>query len=193
MTYADVFRSSVKQYALPYDIAWIAGGSLFIALSAQVAIPLPFTPVPFTCQTMAVLLVGALLGSRRGALCLLTYLAEGVLGLPVFAGGMAGLAHLAGPRGGYLWGFVAAAFLTGLLAERGWDKRVKTTLLAMLLGEIVIYAFGLPWLALFVGSERAVALGLLPFVPGDLLKLLITAVLLPSGWRLVGRRTIRAR
>ncbi len=185
MTYADVLRPSVKRFALLYDVAWVAGGTLFIALSAQLAIPLPFSPVPATGQTLAVLLMGALLGSRRGSLCLLAYLAEGVLGLPVFAGATAGLARLVGPTGGYLVGFLAAVFLVGMLAERGWDRRVGTTFLAMLLGNVVIYAFGLPWLARFVGGEMVLALGLLPFIPGDLLKLLLATMLLPWGWKLL--------
>ena len=193
MTYADILRPSVRRYAFLYDIAWIAGGSLFIALSAQVAIPLPFSPVPITGQTLAVLLTGVLLGSRRGSLCLLAYLAEGISGLPVFAGGMAGPARLVGPTGGYLVGFIAAAFLTGLLAERGWDRRVTTTLLAMLLGNAAIYAFGLPWLARFVGGERVLALGLLPFIPGDFLKLILATMFLPSGWKLLGRKGGRER
>lgn len=187
MTYADVLRPSVKRYALLYDVTWVAGGTLFIALSARLAIPLPFSPVPVTGQTLAVLLMGALLGSRRGSLCLLAYLAEGALGLPVFAGGTAGLARLIGPTGGYLAGFLAAAFLVGMLAEKGWDRRVGTTFLAMLLGNAVIYAFGLPWLAHFVGSEKVLALGLLPFIPGDLVKLVLAVLVLPSGWRLIGR------
>ncbi len=186
MTYADILRPSVKRYAWLYDIAWIAGGTLFIALSARVAIPLPFSPVPITGQTLAVLLTGALLGSRRGSLCLLLYLAEGASGLPVFAGGMAGPARLMGPTGGYLVGFIPAAFFTGLLAERGWDRRVRTTLLAILLGNAAIYAFGLPWLARFVGGERVLASGLLPFLPGDLLKSILATTLLPSGWKLLG-------
>ena len=188
MTYADVIRPSTKRYARLYDVALILCGSLFIALSAQVAIHLPFSPIPVTGQTLAVLLAGALLGSRRGSLCLLAYLAEGVLGLPVFAGGAAGPARLAGPTGGYLVGFVAAAYVTGLLAERGWDRRVVATLLAMLLGNAAIYAFGLPWLAAFVGSERALSLGFYPFIVGDFLKLALAASLLPSGWRMLGLR-----
>ena len=188
MTYADVLRPSLKRHALFYDVAWIAGCNLLIALSAQIAIRLPFSPVPITGQTLAVLMTGALLGSKRGVLCLLVYLVEGLAGLPVFSGGAAGLARLAGPTGGYLVGFIAAAFVTGLLAERGWDRRVETTISAMLLGNAVIYAFGLPWLALFVGVERVVALGLQPFVFGDLLKLLLAATFLPFGWKLLGRK-----
>ena len=110
-----------------------------------------------------------------------------MVGLPVFAGGAAGIARLAGPTGGYLAGLVAAAFLTGLLAEHGWDRRVWTAMLAMLLGNIAIYALGLPWLAHFVGGGKVIALGLLPFIPGDLLKLSIAATLLPGAWALLGR------
>ena len=189
MTYADTLRPSVKGYALLYDAALVVAGSLFIALSAQLAIPLPFSPVPVTGQTLAVLLTGMLLGSRRGGLSLLTYLVEGGLGLPVFAGGTAGLARLTGPTGGYLVGFLAAAFLVGMLAERGWDRRAGTTFLAMLLGNVVIYALGLLWLTHFVGSERVLALGLLPFIPGDLWKLLFATLLLPWGWKLISRNS----
>ena len=185
-TYADILRPSVKRRALFYDLALVIGGSLLIALSAQIAIPLPFSPVPITGQTLAVLLSGALLGSRRGGLCLLAYLVEGIAGLPVFAGGTAGLVHLLGPTGGYLVGFVVAAYITGLLAERGWDRRTGTTFLAMLLGNAAIYAFGLPWLACFSGVGRMLPLGFYPFIPGDLLKLALATVLLPSGWRMLG-------
>jgi biotin transport system substrate-specific component len=187
MAYADVFRPVARRPATLYDVALIGCGSAFIALASRVAIPLPFSPVPVTGQTLAVLLIGTLLGSRRGALCLLLYLGEGAVGLPVFAGGKAGLPHLLGPTGGYLIGFVASAFVTGRLAERGWDRRVTTTLAAMLLGNGVIYAFGSLWLAGFVGAERALALGLLPFIPGDLFKVVLAAALLPLGWTLVRR------
>jgi len=186
MVYADVLHPSTKRHTRLYDVALIFCGSLFIALSAQVAIPLPFSPVPVTGQTLAVLLTGAMLGSRRGSLCVLAYLAEGAFGLRVFAGGAAGLARLAGPTGGYLVGFVAAAYVTGLLAEKGWDRRVGTTLLAMLLGNAAIYALGLSWLSAFVGIEQTFPLGFYPFVAGDLLKLALAALLLPSGWRMLG-------
>ena len=181
----EVVRPSLKGYTLWYDITWIIGGSLLIALSAQIAFPLPFSPVPVTAQTLVVLLVGALLGRQRGALSLLAYLAEGAMGWPVFAHGTGGLSHLMGPTGGYLFGFVAAAWITGWLAERSWDRRVGAMLLLMLAGNVGIYALGLPWLAYFVGPHRALALGLYPFVVGDLAKLLCAALLLPSGWRLL--------
>ena len=184
MTFADALQpSAVRQrVALLYDLALIGGGSLFVALAAQIAIPLPFSPVPITGQTLAVLLVGALLGSRRGACSLLLYLMEGAAGLPVFATGTGGLTRLLGPTGGYLVGFVAAAYVTGWLAEHQWDREVLSNALAMFLGNVVIYVFGLPWLACFVGAGRALALGLYPFIAGDLLKLALATVSLPSGW-----------
>lgn len=168
--------------------AWmVLGGSLFTALMAQVAIPLPFTPVPITGQTLAVLLVGAALGARRGALSMAAYLAEGLAGLPVFAGGTAGIGRLLGPTGGYLVGFVVAAYVVGWLAERGWDRRPLTAALAMAVGNGVIYVFGLAWLARFVGLAHVLPMGLFPFIPGDLLKVLLAAALLPSAWRIMRR------
>ena len=187
MVCADVFRPSVRKYAGVYDAALIVGFSLLIALSARIAAPLPFSPVPVTGQTLAVLLTGALLGSRRGALSVLAYLAQGAIGLPVFAAGGAGFVWLLGPTGGYLFGFVAAAFVTGLLAERGWDRRFGTTLAMMVIGSAVIYLAALPYLAGFVGAQRALAVGLYPFIVGDLAKSVAAALLLPSAWRLIDR------
>jgi biotin transport system substrate-specific component len=193
MVYADILRPTVRRSALLYDAALVLAGSLLIALSAQVAIPLPFSPVPVTGQTMAVLLVGALLGSRRGSLAVLVYIAQGLAGLPVFAGGAAGPARLLGPTGGYLVGFVLAAYLVGLLAERGWDRRVGTTAAAMALGNVVIYAVGALWLAVFVGGlVPALTAGVLPFIPGDLVKIAAAALLLPAGWKLLGLRSPRS-
>lgn len=182
--------------ALLRDAALVIGFSALIAVFARISIYLPFTPVPITGQTLAVLLAGAALGSRRGALALLAYIAEGAAGLPVFAGGKAGVLALVGPSGGYIWGFLVAAFVVGLLAERRWDRKVWTMALAMLIGNVVIYLFGLPQLALVVGAAKGAALGLnevlamglLPFIPGDIFKLLVAAGVLPSAWRLLRRR-----
>lgn len=184
MTIAEALRPSIARKYI-YDIALIVGGSAFVALAARISVPLPFTPVPITGQTLAVLLVGAALGSKRGALSLLSYVLEGAIGLPVFAGGTSGLHRLLGPTGGYLLGFVAAAYVTGWLAEHQWDRRFRSNFLAMLLGNIVIYLFGLPWLARFVGIEKVLLMGLLPFIPGDLVKLIIATLALPSVWRLI--------
>jgi biotin transport system substrate-specific component len=176
--------------ALLRDGLLILVGSLIVAALAQVRIPLAFTPVPITGQTFAVLLVGAALGARRGAACLLLYLGQGLAGLPVFTSGGHGLAHLAGPTGGYLIGFVAAAAIVGALCERGLDRRWETALLPFLAGEAVIYLFALPWLALFVGASAALSKGLLPFLAGDLIKLSLAALLLPSTWRLLKSKGI---
>lgn len=184
-TYSDVFRPQTRSNVLAYELLLLVGATLVIALSAQVSIRLWFTPVPITGQTLAVLLVGTLLGSKRGAAALLTYLAEGLAGMPVFANGTSGWAILSGPTGGYLVGFVAAAFVTGWLAERGWDRRVWTTALAMLIGNIVIYACGLTWLAKFVGTAHVLEAGLTPFLTGDALKIVLAAGLLPGGWKLL--------
>ena len=161
-------------------------GSLLVAFAAQITIPLPFSPVPITAQTFAVLLVAALLGARGGAAALFVYLLEGALGLPVFAGAAAGPAALVGPTAGYLYGFVVAAFVVGALCQRGWDRRFVTAAAAMLVGNAIIYLLGLPWLAMFVGLDNALPLGLIPFIPGDLLKLALAALSLPLGWKLLG-------
>jgi biotin transport system substrate-specific component len=169
------------------EVILILGGSLLIALAAQLQILLPFSPVPVTGQTFAVLLLGALYGSRRGPATVVTYLTLGAIGLPVFAGGAAGLARLVGPTAGYLVGFVAAAFAVGSLSERGWDRRPWTTSASMVVGNLIIYATGIFWLSRFVGWEAVLNTGLLPFLPGDALKIALATILLPSGWRIVGR------
>jgi biotin transport system substrate-specific component len=170
------------------DVALVGGFSLLIGLSAQVALPLPFTPVPLTMQTLAVLLIGMLLGKRLGAMTLVAYLMEGLAGLPVFAPGVPGLARLLGPTGGYLIGFVFAAALVGALAQRGWDRRVATTVLAMVLGNLVIYAFGVGWLSVFLPVPAALNLGMVPFLIGDAVKIALAAAALPGAWALFGRR-----
>jgi len=184
-TIAELLRPCEKSRAVLYDIAVIIGGSLLIGLCAQVKILLPFSPVPVTGQTFAVLMIGTLLGPWRGSLCVLTYISQGLAGLPIFAMG-GGFAVLIGPTGGYLLGFIPAAYITGLLAQKGWDRRIGTTVLVMVLGNIVIYAFGLLWLCCLTGINRAVpAVGLYPFVVGDLLKIALAAAVLPAGWKLL--------
>jgi biotin transport system substrate-specific component len=170
------------------DMTLILSGALFVALLAQVKIPLPFTPVPLTGQTFAVLLVGAALGSKRGAASMALYIALGTLGLPVFAGGASGLTYLAGATLGYLIGFVAAAFVIGLLAERGLERSVRTSIVPFVIGTIVIYICGITWLTILLGSfSQAVAAGLLPFLIGDAIKLVAASLTLPIGWKLVGK------
>ncbi len=169
------------------DLLLVGGFSVFTALCAQASFHIPITPVPITLQTLAVLLTGAALGSRRGALAMLLYLAEGAAGLPVFAGGTGGFVHLIGFTGGYLWSYPFAALVTGLLCERRLDRRFLTSALAMLPGTLVIYAFGVLWLAvsLHLNLLTAFMLGMVPFIPGDLIKLVIAAALLPVAWSIV--------
>jgi biotin transport system substrate-specific component len=172
------------------DAALVALFSAFVALTARIEIPL--WPVPMTLQTLGVVFTGAALGSRRGALALLLYLAEGAVGLPVFAGGASGVVYMAGPTAGYLVGFVVAAGVVGWLAERGWDRRLVWTVLAMLVGNLVIYVLGVSWLAGFLGDLRAALVqGMLIFVPGDLVKIVVAALALPGGWSLVRRHRDR--
>ncbi len=185
-TVADVFRPDERTLACLYDAIVVICGSLLVGLSAQIRIYLPFSPVPITGQTFAVLMLGALLGSRRGGLAMLVYLVEGVSGLPVFAAGV-GLAALFGPTGGYLVGFVPAAYLVGRLAERGWDRRVIATVTAMISGNIVLHLFGVGWLAVLTNIRTALITGLYPFIIGDLLKVALAAAVLPAGWKLLGR------
>ena len=167
------------------DILLVVGGSLLVAGMAQVRIPLPFTPVPITGQTFAVLLVGATLGAKRGAASLALYLLLGLAGLPFFAGGASGVTTLVGPTGGYLVGFIVAAYLVGLLAARGLDRRIPSALLAFLAGESVIYLFGVAWLSVYLGFQQALVAGLLPFLVGDAIKLAASALVLPAAWALV--------
>jgi biotin transporter BioY len=183
-TVVDVFRPDEKVSAVLYDAIVVVCGSLILCLSAQVKVYLPISPVPITGQTFAVLMLAALLGSRRGVLAVIAYLAEGIAGLPVFVGGI-GLAALIGPTGGYLVGFVAVAYVVGRLAEMGWDRRVSTTVLAMLAGEFVLYTFGVCWLAIMTNIRTALVIGLYPFIVGDILKIALAAAVLPAGWKLL--------
>jgi len=169
------------------ESALIVAGCLLIALAAQLQVLLPFSPVPVTGQTFAVLFLGALYGSRRGPATVVTYLMLGAMGLPVFAGGLAGLARFVGPTAGYLLGFVVAAFVVGSLSERGWDRKPWTTAASMIIGNGIIYAFGVAWLWRFVGWEAVLNAGVVPFLPGDALKIALATILLPSGWRIIGR------
>lgn len=187
MTLAILLRPQEKKAAWAYHVSLILAGSWLIAFAAQIAIPLPFSPVPITGQTFAVLLVGALLGRRLAALSVVAYLAQGLAGLPVFAGGTSGFARLLGPTGGYLLGFWAAAYLVGWLAEQGWTLHIGKTLLAMVLGNGVIYLCGLAYLSLFLGIEKALITGLYPFLIGDAIKVLLATLLLPLGWKVLAK------
>lgn len=175
------------------SLAWIVGGSLFIAALSQMAIPLPFTPVPLTGQTLAVLLIGAALGSKRGAAAVALYLAEGSAGLPFFAGGASGFAVLTGATAGYLVGFLVAAFVVGLLCEKGLDRKFKTAVPVFVLGQLIIYAFGASVLHFamptIVTWSMAATVGVFPFIAGDLLKIIVASSSLPYAWKWVNRNS----
>ena len=162
-------------------------GSLLLTLSAKIQIP--FWPVPMTMQTFVVLVLGAACGARLGVATVLLYLAEGAIGLPVFAGtpekGI-GLVYMIGPTGGYLAGFVLAAGLTGWMAERGWDRSVAGVLIAMSLGHLVILGLGILWLAQLLGWDKAWQFGLAPFIAATVFKTLLAAAALPLAWRALG-------
>ena len=162
--------------------------SLLTALAAQIVIPIG--PVPITGSTFAVLLTGALLGSRLGAMAMIAYLIEGAVGLPFFYGFNGGFAHILGPTGGYLVAFPAAAFITGAFAENGWDKRYLTSVAAMAVGSIVILLAGWTWFALLMNANMAAAfkVSVAPHLIGDAIKIVLAAAALPTGWALLKRK-----
>src|SRR6185295_328113 len=171
------------------SISLVVVFSLLTAAAAQVVIPIG--PVPITGQTFAVLLTGALLGSRMGAAAMILYLVEGAFGLPFFYGGHGGLAHLFGPTGGYLVAFPAAAFITGAFAEHGWDKRFPTAVAAMAIGSLIILLAGWSWFTLITHTPPLAAfkLAVQPHLIGDVIKILLAAAALPLGWKLLKRKS----
>jgi biotin transport system substrate-specific component len=175
------------------DVALVALGAALVALAAQITIVLSFTPVPITAQTFTVFLVGGSLGVMRGAASLSLYVLLGLVGVPVYSDGGSGWDVVSGATGGYLVGFVVAAALAGLLAERRWDRRLSSSIAAMLTANVVIYVVGVPWLAAAadLGAQDALEQGLYPFVVGDLVKLYLAGALLPAAWKLVERTTGR--
>jgi biotin transport system substrate-specific component len=185
ITGAVVPRSAVVSAVL------VAGFALLTAAAAQVVIPLGFTPVPITGQTFAVLLAGAALGSTHGAASQLLYVALGAVGLPFFAEGTGGWSVVAGATGGYLVGFVVAAWVIGYLAEHKQDRNVVGAVSTFLTGSVIIYAVGVPWLYFAVDAietgDQAIAAGLLPFIAGDVTKVGLAALVLPTAWRAVDR------
>jgi biotin transport system substrate-specific component len=174
--------ADVVPHTLVRQLVLVGGGAAFVGLAAQIAIPLPFTPVPLTLQTFAVLLTGAALGSVRGSLAMLLYAAVGMLGFPWFAQGSSGFAA---PSFGYILGFVVAAFIVGRIAEGGATKSVSRTAGLMVIGNLVIYAIGVSWLKLSLGLDyaTAISLGVTPFLIGDAIKIAAAAGLLPLTWK----------
>ncbi|MDX6405730.1 MAG: biotin transport system substrate-specific component [Blastocatellia bacterium] len=167
------------------QVGLVIGFSLLTALTAQVVIPIGSPPI--TGQTFAVLLTGALLGSRLGAMAMIVYLVEGASGLPFFSGGHFGLLHLMGPTGGYLIAFPAAAYITGAFAEHGWDRRFLTAAAAMAIGSAIIMLSGWAWFSVVMHTSPLLTLyaTVIKFIPGDIIKISLAAAVLPSGWKLL--------
>ncbi len=169
------------------EIVLVIAGSILVAIAAQLYLPLPFSPVPITGQTFAVLFLAALYGNNRGGLTVLTYLILGIIGRPVFASGAFGIATIIGPTGGYLVGFLPAAYIVGFLSKRRWDRQAWSTAMSMIIGNIIIYLSGTAWLSQFVGWDHVLQLGIIPFLIGDAAKIALAMVLLPTGWKLLDK------
>jgi biotin transport system substrate-specific component len=190
---ATLRHAVVPRSDLLTDTLLVLAGTGLVAGAAQISFKLPFTPVPITGQTFAVVLVGASLGAIRGTASLMLYLWLGVAGAPIYAHHAHGWSVITSATGGYIVGFVLASAVTGYLAERRWDRQISSAIAAMLTGNVIIYLVGLPWLAVVLNSnlEKTLEYGLYPFVPGDVFKLYLAAALLPGAWKLVERTSKR--
>ncbi len=167
-----------------FNLICVLGGSIFLALLSQFSLPLWFTPVPVTLQTLGVMLLGALLGSKRGSLAVIAYLAEGAMGFPVFAEAKFGIAPFMGPTAGYLFGFIATAYVVGFLMEKGWHKNFSTTVASLTIGSVITLVCGALYLSVFVGLAHAFQLGVYPFLIGCGLKVLMAAAIIEADSRL---------
>ena len=191
-TLASVFWPAAKSNGAPSMLRAVVlafAGSVLLTISAKVHVP--FYPVPMTMQTLVVLALGMALGSRLGVAAVMLYMAEGAMGLPVFSGtpekGM-GVAYMMGPTGGYLLGFVVAAWATGFLAEHGWGRGFISTAFAMVIGNGIIYGFGLLWLGSLLGWDKPIIQwGMTPFLLGDATKILLAVIIMPTVWKMVGK------
>jgi biotin transport system substrate-specific component len=183
-TLADAVWSPMAGSLAVRAIALALIGTALLTVSAKIQVP--FWPVPMTMQTFVVLVLGMAYGWRLAGATVLLYLAQGAIGLPVFAGG-GGIAYMAGPTGGYLAGFLLAAVAVGWLAEDGWDRSVPRTLAAMLIGTGIIFACGLAWLSTLIGLPQAISAGLVPFLLGEAVKVALATAILPFAWRLLQR------
>ena len=190
---ADTLSARLVPDSWLSNIALILAGSGFVAISAQFSYQFSFSTVPVTGQTFAVLLIGALFGSKLGAATLIAYLAEGAIGLPVFAQAQGGIGAIAKASGGFLFGFILAAYVVGWFAERGWD-RSRWIVLPMLLGNAILYLPGVIWLhqqfhvvGIPISWDTALEYGLWPFIAGDLAKLVAASLAVPAGWTIVER------
>jgi biotin transport system substrate-specific component len=177
---ANLLSTILPKSQILHKAALVGLGVVLLAISSKVQVP--FWPVPMTLQTLVVLMIGITSGSRLAGATLVSYLAAGAVGLPVFAGGM-GLAYMAGPTGGYLAGFLLAAVVTGYLADKGYGRSILSALALFAIGEVAIFALGTGWLAMVIGMEKAIAGGLLPFIPGEVLKMALGTALLGLAWK----------
>lgn len=165
-----------KERTIALSIGISFAGSLLLALLARLSIPVPFSPVPITGQTFGVLFLGGILGSRLATLSISIYILEGIIGIPVFAGGSLGPLYLLGPTGGYILGFIPAAYIVGYLSENGWNKKLFTTIITMAIGTSLIFVFGVSWLSFSAGLNTAVSIGLIPYLTGAVIKISLAAI-----------------
>ncbi len=184
-TNTTAIYSRIQPNTLLAELPLLATFNIVLVVCSYLSITIPFSPVPITGQTFGILLVAMVLGRVRGTAVVMAYLLEGAIGLPVFAGGSAGIAKFIGPTGGYLLGFAASAYFVGYLADKGWDKNFVKTTAAMVLGTVLIFITGLAQLSFFVPSETLFTVGLTPFVVGAVVKIAVASVILPSVWKFV--------
>jgi biotin transport system substrate-specific component len=187
ITIPSVLIDRVIRGSAALNVLLVVGASALIAISAQVAIPLPFSPVPMTLQPLAVILVGIALGSTRGAAAATLYLLEGISGLPVFTQGHSGPAWLLGATAGYLYSYPVAAWVAGRLSERGWGSSILRAIPAMLCALGVIYLGGWSWLAALTSPEAAFSMGVAPFMVADIVKVVLGATMVPYAQKLISR------
>lgn len=187
LTIPQTLHGRLIRGRVAYDALFVLAGSAIIALAAQIAIPVPFSLVPLTMQPLAVLLVGVVLGSKRGAAAAALYLLEGAAGLPVFSLGRGGSMWLAGPTAGYLFSYPLAAFLAGWFSERGWGGNVLRAVTGMFVALAAIYTGGWAWLALITDARTAFLTGVAPFVVADMVKIALGASMLPFAQRIIAR------
>ena len=187
MTIPSVVIDRLVRGRAAANMLLVIGASALIAIAAQVAIPLPFTPVPLTLQPLAVIFIGVALGSKRGAAAAILYLLEDASGLPVFAQGHGGPLWLVGPTAGFLWSYPFAAYVAGFVSERGWGSSILRAVTGMLLALGVIYLGGWSWLAYLTDARTAFAGGVAPFVLADIVKVAIGAALLPKAQQIISR------
>lgn len=185
---ADLFTPQGRKEKIVYDVSLVIGGSVFLALCAQIAVDLPFSPVPVTGQTFGVLLAGVLLGSRKAAASVILYLLEGAAGLPVFAGAEFGIIHLYGPSAGYLIGFLPSAFFMGIVAEKGWIRNILLLALGLIIANALILLPGIAWLGWLAGFERVLDIGFFPVLPGAFFKSVLVWGIVSLSWKRISKQ-----